>query len=205
LNQSIGIPSSVSSNWFNAKISDNEILEDLFTRFGVAIKDGNSSFEGIKNFNSQTKSTNPVGEKIAMFDQIYLFTLKLVILFLIIIFVIAIVSVSMVSGIFIEKFYNTIILYKVMGYRNFEIHKMILGIFLPVNVLFTIIGSFIPTIVVYAAIKLLASSGGMVIPSIFMWYIPIGVDAVITLLYISIYWYNYNSFNKKHIQEKLQF
>jgi hypothetical protein len=127
------------------------------------VTDGNTSFAGLKNIKSQTAGTNFIGMKLQVFNTLYSFAIGIVIIFMLIIIIIVIISISMVSGIFIEQFYNTIMLFKVTGYRNGEINRMILGIYLPLNLLLVTLGAFIPPIVASIVINVLAS-GGLLIP-----------------------------------------
>jgi hypothetical protein len=200
VNATLGVADGATSTWFNGKLSKDEENGDIYSRFGIVVTDGNTSFAGLKNIKSQTAGTNFIGMKLQVFNTLYSFAIGIVIIFMLIIIIIVIISISMVSGIFIEQFYNTIMLFKVMGYRNSEINRMILGIYLPLNLLLVTLGAFIPPIVASIVINVLAS-GGLLIPLNFIWSVPIILIVIIGFIFGLIYTINYRSFIKLHINE----
>jgi hypothetical protein len=204
VNTNLGVADGAVTSWFNGKLSKDEENGDIYSRFGIVVTDGNTSFAGLKNIKSQTAGTNFIGMKLQVFNTLYSFATGIVIIFMLIIIIIVIISISMVSGIFIEQFYNTIMLFKVMGYRNSEINRMILGIYLPLNLLLVTLGAFIPPIVASIVINVLAS-GGLLIPLNFIWSVPIILIVIIGFIFGLIYTINYRSFIKLHINEQLKF
>lgn len=202
VNKFLKVSSKDENGWFNAKLSNDKNYADSFFRLGVSINNGDLSGVGLKNIGSIAANSDFLGKKISTIDNLYSFVVKIVVLFLIIIILISIISIMTISNIFIEQFYNTIMLFKVMGYRNSEIQKMILGIFMPLNVVTIIVGAIIPSCIILIAIKILALHG-ILFPLGFIYVVPIIVSILMTAMFVWIYFMNYNKFIKLNIQQQI--
>jgi hypothetical protein len=198
LNAALNVP----SNFYNFKISNADDFGDIYKRIGLTSKDGSTSIAGLKNVESQSVSANMIGKKVEILNTIFNFALLISVTFVVIVLFISIVTIALVSDMFIQQFYSTIYLYKMLGWNNREINKMILSVFAPFNIICIIFSAFLPSIFINVGINILGKCG-ILIPLEFGWEMPLLISLVFCSLFFGVYLILYNRFMRLNIQLQL--
>ncbi|WP_342252379.1 ABC transporter permease [Spiroplasma endosymbiont of Amphibalanus improvisus] len=202
---------------YNYKMSKNDELVDITQGISTTSPFGDDSATGLNGYyeadltykagygmSSYTTLMPVYGEKmilnqITQLIDIVLFVFGLVSLF------ISVVIIMLSTNLIISENKRQIISLKVLGYKNWEIADILMGVYPPIMIIMFLIGFPIAWFLIELVVGQLAVSSSFILPLFFSWWLPVVVFLIICFIFFATLIFSILDLRKAEVTKYINF
>ncbi|AGM25557.1 ABC transporter permease [Spiroplasma chrysopicola] len=191
--------------WFNGKFSKYQDQVDLTTRFNLSSQDGSYSVNNFINGQIFPASTENefIGVKSDVIKKISIVSNNLSIIYVLLTIITAIIIIYIMTDFFVNSYLKFIAVMKALGYSNWEVNSLTLGIFTPFVILAWAVGVTVMWLIAKLGVFTFSTITQNVIPFSFPWLVLPITGGVILLIYAITYWISIQKIKNMSIQEQV--
>ncbi|WP_236608045.1 ABC transporter permease [Spiroplasma syrphidicola] len=191
--------------WFNGKFSKYDDQVDLTNRFNLSSHDGSYSVNNFINgqITNAITGTDFIGIKSDVIKKLSIVSNNLSIIYVLLTIITAIIIIYIMTDFFVNSYLKFIAVMKALGYSNWEVNSLTLGIFTPFVILAWAVGVTVMWLIAKLGVFTFSMITQNVIPFSFPWLVLPITGGVILLIYAVTYWISIQKIKNMSIQEQV--